>query len=77
MKLKLICAAVALLAGSVDFAVHSYKDVPVTIPLVDVTDLIIAATPAREDSRDVLVARVPEGICRAPLRSAQRPDKKG
>ena len=50
----------ALLAGQVDFAVHSYKDVPVTMPLVDTTDLIIAATPVREDSRDVLAVR--EGI---------------
>src|SRR5215207_5933146 len=47
----------ALLAGEVDFAVHSFKDVPVTMPLVDQTDLIIAAVPAREDARDVLVSR--------------------
>ena len=33
----------ALLAGSIDFAVHSFKDVPVTMPVVDQTDLIIAA----------------------------------
>ena len=47
----------ALLAGEIDFAVHSYKDVPVTMPLVDQTDLVIAAVPAREDARDVLVSR--------------------
>ena len=47
----------ALLAGEVDFAVHSFKDVPVTMPLVDQTDLVIAAVPEREDPRDVLASR--------------------
>ena len=47
----------ALLAEEVDFAVHSYKDVPVTMPLVDGTELMIAATPTREDPRDVLALR--------------------
>ena len=42
----------ALLAGTVDFAVHSFKDVPVTMPLVDTAELIIAAVPPREDPRD-------------------------
>jgi hydroxymethylbilane synthase len=46
----------ALLAGEVDFAVHSFKDVPVTMPLVDQADLVIAAVPAREDPRDVFVS---------------------
>jgi hydroxymethylbilane synthase len=46
----------ALLAGEIDFAVHSFKDVPVTLPLVDTSDLVIAAVPKREDPRDVLVA---------------------
>ena len=46
----------ALIAGTVDFAVHSYKDVPVTMPLVDASELTIAAVPARADARDVLVA---------------------
>src|SRR6185436_524048 len=45
----------ALLANEVDFAVHSFKDVPVTQPLVDQADLIVAAVPEREDPRDVLV----------------------
>ncbi|HEY2584305.1 MAG TPA: hydroxymethylbilane synthase [Tepidisphaeraceae bacterium] len=45
----------ALLDGAIDFAVHSFKDVPVTIPLVDQADLITAAVPAREDPRDMLV----------------------
>ncbi len=43
----------ALLAGEIDFAVHSYKDLP--------TDphprLHIAAVPEREDPRDALIAR--------------------
>ncbi|GAA3155857.1 hydroxymethylbilane synthase [Blastococcus jejuensis] len=43
----------ALLAGEVDLAVHSYKDLP-TAPA---PGLILAAVPAREDPRDVLVAR--------------------
>jgi hydroxymethylbilane synthase len=47
----------ALLGGEIDFAVHSFKDVPVTMPLVDQTDLVIAAVPKREDPRDVLVSR--------------------
>ena len=46
----------ALLAGTVDFAVHSFKDVPVTMPLVDTSDLVIAAVPPREDPRDALAA---------------------
>ena len=39
----------------VDFAVHSFKDVPVTMPLVDVSQLIITAVPQREDPRDCLL----------------------
>jgi hydroxymethylbilane synthase len=46
----------ALLRDEIDFAVHSYKDVPVTMPLVDTSDLIMAATPDREDPRDVLIS---------------------
>src|SRR4051812_6748205 len=49
----------ALLAGEVDMAVHSYKDVPVTMPLVEQANLIIAAVPAREDPRDVLISATP------------------
>ncbi len=49
----------ALLEKRIDFAVHSYKDVPVTMPLVDQTDLLIAAVPEREDVRDVVVMRDP------------------
>ncbi|MEV6851361.1 hydroxymethylbilane synthase [Actinoplanes sp. NPDC051411] len=43
----------ALLAGTVDFAVHSAKDLPTLVP----DGLVVAAFPAREDARDVLVAR--------------------
>src|SRR4051794_24101956 len=49
----------ALLAGEVDFAVHSFKDVPVTMPLVDTSELVIAAVPEREDPREVLAFRDP------------------
>ena len=45
----------ALLDERIDFAVHSFKDVPVTMPLVEQADLIIAAVPQREDPRDLLV----------------------
>src|SRR5437899_9048271 len=47
----------ALLDHKVDFVVHSFKDVPVTMPLVEQTNLTIAAVPQREDVRDVLVSR--------------------
>jgi hydroxymethylbilane synthase len=43
----------ALLAGEVDLAVHSYKDLP-TAPC---EGLVIAAVPPRQDARDALVAR--------------------
>lgn len=43
----------ALLAGEIDVAVHSYKDLP-TAPADGIT---IAAVPLREDARDALVAR--------------------
>jgi hydroxymethylbilane synthase len=46
----------ALLRGEIDFAVHSYKDVPVTMPLVDQSELVVAAVPKREDPSDVLVS---------------------
>ncbi|MFF4748265.1 hydroxymethylbilane synthase [Streptomyces sp. NPDC002514] len=39
--------------GEVDFAVHSLKDLPTAQP----ADLVLAAVPAREDPRDVIVAR--------------------
>jgi hydroxymethylbilane synthase len=43
----------ALLAGEIDAAVHSYKDLP-TAPA---DGIVVAAIPVREDPRDALVAR--------------------
>jgi hydroxymethylbilane synthase len=67
----------ALLAGTVDLAVHSLKDLP-TAPS---DRLIVAAIPSREDPRDVVCARdgltlgeLPEGSLvgtGAPRRAAQ------
>lgn len=56
----------ALLARTIDFAVHSFKDVPVTMPLVDQAGLIIAAVPAREDARDVLISKKAKSIADLP-----------
>jgi hydroxymethylbilane synthase len=43
----------ALIAGEVDLAVHSMKDLPTAQP----AGLVVAAVPAREDARDVLISR--------------------
>lgn len=43
----------ALLAGNIDVAVHSYKDLPTAAH----SELVIAAVPEREDPRDALIAR--------------------
>lgn len=43
----------ALLEGRIDLAVHSYKDLPTAAE----PGLVVAAVPAREDPRDVLVTR--------------------
>jgi hydroxymethylbilane synthase len=48
----------ALLREEIDLAVHSMKDLPPHLP----AGLVIAATPAREDPRDVLVARTSGGF---------------
>jgi hydroxymethylbilane synthase len=42
----------ALLAGKVDLAVHSLKDLPTILP----EGLILAAVPPREDARDVFIS---------------------
>jgi hydroxymethylbilane synthase len=43
----------ALLANEIDFAVHSYKD----LPTATAKGLVVAAVPQRQDPRDALVAR--------------------
>jgi hydroxymethylbilane synthase len=45
----------ALLRGEVDFAVHSYKDVPTDLP----EGLVVAAIPPRESAKDALVSDFP------------------
>ena len=43
----------ALLAGSIDLAVHSSKDLPTILP----PGLVLAGFPAREDGRDAFISR--------------------
>jgi hydroxymethylbilane synthase len=43
----------ALLAGEIDVAVHSFKD----LPSVPAEGIVVAAVPPREDPRDALVSR--------------------
>src|SRR5262247_761797 len=43
----------ALIAGAVDFAVHSAKDLPTVLPL----ELVIAGYLPREDPRDAFISR--------------------
>ncbi len=51
---------VALANGHADIAVHSLKDLPTDLP----DGLILAATPKREDVRDVLIYRAPSAAMR-------------
>ena len=51
-----------LLAGTLDLAVHSMKDLPVRLP----EGLVIAACPRRADPRDVLVSEAAEGLAGLP-----------
>jgi hydroxymethylbilane synthase len=55
----------ALLAGEVDVAVHSLKDLP-TAPA---PELVVAAVPAREDPRDALVAGGRRRLVELPARA--------
>jgi hydroxymethylbilane synthase len=56
----------ALLAGEIDLAVHSLKD----LPSAPAPGLLLAAVPPREDPRDALVAR--DGLTLAGLPSGAR-----
>jgi hydroxymethylbilane synthase len=56
----------ALLAGAVDIAVHSLKDLPTAQP----EQILLAAVPMREDPRDALVAR--DGLTLGELPSGSR-----
>jgi hydroxymethylbilane synthase len=47
-----------LLDGSLDLAVHSLKDLPVSLP----ASLVVAAYPERADPRDVLVSTLAEDL---------------
>lgn len=51
-----------LLDGSMDFAVHSMKDLPVRLP----EGLVIAACPERADPRDVLVSEAADSLAGLP-----------
>ena len=52
----------ALLAGEIELAVHSLKDLPTSSP----EGLMIAAIPKRGDARDVLVTRGPDLMPQTP-----------
>jgi hydroxymethylbilane synthase len=54
----------ALLAGDIDLAVHSLKDVPAEVP----SGLTLAAIPEREEPRDALVSKIPLAELRAGAR---------
>lgn len=51
-----------LLAGHIDFAVHSLKDIPVDMP----EDLVLTAIPTREDPRDALLNKTGQTLAELP-----------
>lgn len=55
----------AIRQGEVDFAVHSYKDLPTRRP----DGLVLAAVPLRDDPRDALVSRQGHTLRRLPAGS--------
>jgi hydroxymethylbilane synthase len=55
----------ALLAGAIDIAVHSMKDLPAVLP----EGLVIGAVPPREDPRDALVSPVAASISSLPAKA--------
>ncbi len=55
----------AMLAGRIDLAVHSLKDMPVQLP----DGLTLAAIPPREDPRDALVSRSGQQFAALPPRA--------
>jgi hydroxymethylbilane synthase len=56
----------ALLAGTIDMAVHSSKDMPTVLP----AGLVLAAFLPREDPRDALVSREGKQLRELPARAA-------
>jgi len=56
----------ALISGQIELAVHSAKDLPVTMPVIDETGLMIAAVPIRHDPRDVLISEKARAISELP-----------
>lgn len=52
----------ALLAGEIDLAVHSLKDLPVMLP----DGIALAAVPVREDPRDAIIGRGPVSLRQLP-----------
>ncbi len=55
----------ALLAGSIDLAVHSSKDLPTILP----PGLLLAGFPAREDQRDAFISRKAKSLRDLPPRA--------
>jgi hydroxymethylbilane synthase len=55
----------ALLAGTIDIAVHSLKDLPAELA----AGLVLAAVPEREDPRDALLCRRSGGLAALPHRA--------